>query len=122
MPNDKSPGPDGFTAEFYRSAWSVIKYGIMAGFNAFYRNACAYLYRLNGSLITLIPKGPDPKSPGDYRPISLIHSFAKLVAKLLANRLAPELDKLIDVNQSAFIKRRSIHDNFKYVEQPSCST
>lgn len=72
---------------------------------------------LNAPLITLLPKGPEPKQSGDYRPISLIHSFTKLVAKLLANHLAPELDRLIDINQSAFIKKRSIHDNFKFVEQ-----
>ena len=35
----------------------------------------------------------------------------------MANRLAPELDNLVGVNQSAFIKKRSIHDNFKFVEQ-----
>lgn len=39
-----------------------------------------------------------------------------LVGKLLPNRLVPELEHLIDVNQSAFIKKRSIHDNFKFVE------
>lgn len=38
------------------------------------------------------------------------------MAKLLANRLAAELERLVDVNQSAFIQKRSIHDNFKFVE------
>lgn len=33
----------------------------------------------------------------------------------MALRLAPELEALIDVNQSAFIQRRSIHDNFMFV-------
>ncbi|XP_022680012.1 uncharacterized protein LOC111256374 [Setaria italica] len=72
--------------------------------------------RLNTALITLVPKKWDAASLADYRPISLVHNFAKLVAKLLSNRLAPELHRLVDVNQSAFIKTRSIHDNFKFVE------
>lgn len=53
----------------------------------------------------------------DYRPITLVHSFAKLVSKLLANRLAPRLQELVGKNQSAFIKRRSILDNYKYVQR-----
>jgi hypothetical protein len=39
-----------------------------------------------------------------------------LFAKLLANRLAPLLDSLVSKCQSAFIKKRSIHDNFLYVQ------
>jgi len=53
----------------------------------------------------------------DFRPISLIHSFAKLVTKLLANRLAPLLPSLISANQSAFVRGRKIHDNFILVQQ-----
>jgi hypothetical protein len=116
LPKDKAPGPDGFNAEFYLSAWPVIKRDVMEAFNAFYGTDKGQFHRLNGALITLLPKKDDPRRPGDYRPISLIHSFAKLVAKLLANRVAPELQHLVAVNQSAFIKNRTIHDNFKFVE------
>lgn len=116
LPVDKSPGPDGFTAEFYRVAWGIIKQDIMKAFDYFYETNRGQLHKLNGALITLLPKKPDARSPADYRPISLIHSFAKLLAKVLANRLAPYLQQLVAINQSAFIKTRSIHDNFKLVE------
>jgi hypothetical protein len=46
-----------------------------------------------------------------------VHSFAKLVTKILANRLAPHMDKLVSTNQSAFIKGRFIQDNFMMVQQ-----
>jgi hypothetical protein len=65
----------------------------------------------------LIPKKRNPISVSDYRPICLTHNFSKIISKLLANRLIPELDQLISVNQTAFIKRRCIHDNFVYVQQ-----
>jgi hypothetical protein len=53
----------------------------------------------------------------DFRPISLVHSFAKLVAKLLATRLALRMPKLVSAKQSAFIRGRCIHDNFVLVRQ-----
>jgi hypothetical protein len=40
----------------------------------------------------------------NFRPISLIHSFGKLITKCLANHLAAVLDQLVQNNQSAFIK------------------
>jgi len=42
---------------------------------------------LNSVYITLLPKKDDAASIRDFRPISLVHSFAKLITKLLANRL-----------------------------------
>jgi hypothetical protein len=52
----------------------------------------------------------------DYRPIRLIHSFSKLITKCLAKRLAGVLDARVLRNQSAFIKGRRIHDNFRNVQ------
>ena len=52
----------------------------------------------------------------DFRPISLIHAIAKLISKMMAARLAPHMRKLVSNAQSAFIKTRSIHDNFLYVK------
>jgi len=76
-----------------------------------------HLELLNSAYLTLIPKKLDALEAKDYRPISLVHSFAKLVTKLLANRLAPLLNTLVATNQSAFIRGRCIHDNFMLVQQ-----
>jgi mannosylglycoprotein endo-beta-mannosidase len=45
-----------------------------------------------------------------------MHSVAKILCKVLAIRLAPEFHRLISQSQSAFIKGRSIQDNFLYVK------
>ena len=39
---------------------------------------------LNEALITLLPKKQDASALSDYRPISLIHLIAKLIAKVLS--------------------------------------
>jgi hypothetical protein len=69
---------------------------------------------LNSANITLLPK--KAQVIGDYRPMSLMHSVAKIFGKILANRLAPHLDHLVSTCQSVFIKGRSIQDNFQYVQ------
>ena len=63
-----------------------------------------------------MPKKADARAVGDYRPVSLIHSLSKIFSKLLANRLAPVLPTLVSKCQSAFVQKRSIHDNFMHVQ------
>jgi mannosylglycoprotein endo-beta-mannosidase len=64
----------------------------------------------------LLPKKEGAEEIVDYRPISLIHAIAKIIAKMLSIRLGPYMDSLVSNAQSAFIKKRSIHDNFLYVK------
>lgn len=71
---------------------------------------------VNQALIFLLPKRPDAKELKDFRPVSLIHSLGKLIAKVLASRLAPKLPDLLGLHQSAFVKGRCLHDNFLMVQ------
>lgn len=89
----------------------------MAALLAIQRGHVSKFKLLNTAFITLLPKKVDALLVKDYRPISLIHSFAKLVSKILATRLAPLLPSMVSINQSAFVKGRSIQDNFLMVQQ-----
>ena len=117
MPSDKAPGPDGFTGKFYKTCWVVIKGDLMAALQAVWGKNFRNLWMLNSAYITLIPKKTEVDQVKDFRPISLVHRFAKLVTKMLANRLASHLDQMVSPNQSAFIKKRFIQDNFMLVQQ-----
>ncbi|WVZ50043.1 hypothetical protein U9M48_001341 [Paspalum notatum var. saurae] len=112
LPMDKPPGPDGFTCRFYKVCWDMIKGDMMEALLAVQRGHVFKFSLLNSAFITLFPKKVDALQVKDYILISLIHSFAKLVAKLLANWLAPPLPNLVSINQSAFVKQRSIQENF----------
>jgi hypothetical protein len=70
------------------------------------------LHLLNQAYVVLIPKKQNATKVNDCRPISLIHSFAKILSKLLAIRLGSKLNQLISISQ-----KRCIHDNFVFVQQ-----
>jgi hypothetical protein len=114
LAGDKAPGPDGYIGIFLKIAWSLIKGDFMCAIDYFHTQHSQHLSHLNTTHLVLISKKADAVQVTDFRPISLTHSFAKLLSKLLANRLAPELNSLVSWAQSAFIKKRSIQDNFLY--------
>jgi hypothetical protein len=115
LPNEKALGPDGFTNDFYKQCWQIIKMDVVNAFNAFYIHHNGALDHLNRAQVVLLPKTEIAMEPKDFRPISLIHSFAKLLTKVLAIRLAGYINKLVSSAQSAFIKKRCIQENFMYV-------
>lgn len=117
LPMDKAPGPDGFTGRFYKVCWETIKLDIMHAVGALHGGDSRKLHLLNSAFMVLIPKKEDATQVRDYRPISLVHSFAKLITKVMANRLAGRLGEIVASNQSAFVKGRSLHDNFALVQQ-----
>ncbi|GJV59705.1 RNA-directed DNA polymerase, eukaryota, reverse transcriptase zinc-binding domain protein [Tanacetum coccineum] len=103
--SDKSPGPNGFTFAFYKKFWDILKDDVMGFVQDFFRTGI--LPRgCNTSFITLILKVPNPMVISDFRPISLIGAQYKIIAKVLANRLARVIDSVISQEQSAFIKNR----------------
>ena len=115
MPLDKAPGPDGYTVAFFRSCWNIIKEDMMRVIDAFSELSVNNFNIMNTANIALLPKIEGPDSISDFRPISLIHVIPKIIAKAMALRLRPRMNDLISTSQSAFIKSRSIHDNFLYV-------
>ncbi|KAL0440100.1 UNVERIFIED_CONTAM: hypothetical protein Slati_2493000 [Sesamum latifolium] len=69
------------------------------------------LRQLNHSIIALVPKSEHSPTVADYRPISCCNMIYKAIMKIIADRLAPILEHLIDRSQAAFVGGRSITDN-----------
>jgi hypothetical protein len=99
MPSNKSPGPDGFTNEFYKFYLQDLKPDLLALFRAWH-DQTVNLSGVNLAYIALLPKREDPQEIKDYRPISLQHSIPKLIAKVMANRLQPKINTLVDSMQT----------------------
>ncbi|RVW30136.1 putative mitochondrial protein [Vitis vinifera] len=58
----------------------------------------------HSTFLVLIPKKGGVEDLGDFRPISLLGSLYKLMAKVLANRLKKVLDKVVSGDQNAFVR------------------
>jgi hypothetical protein len=116
LPNEKAPRLDGMTGLFYKKTQGIIKADVMCAFNAFWSLDSRSFNHLNDAFIILLKKKDHPIEIRDYRPISFIHSFSKIITKCLAKRLAGVLDGLVMRNQSAFIRGCCIHDNFREVQ------
>ena len=113
MKNQKSPGSDGLTTEFYKLFWNDIK--------QFYINSINYSYQ-NGeltelqkqSIISLIPKSDkDTLFLENWRPISLLNVDYKITTKAIANRVKKVLPKIIHNSQTGFLKGRYIGENIR---------
>jgi hypothetical protein len=64
--------------------------------------------------MVLIPKKPAAVDVDSFRPICLQNCSLKILSKVLTKRLQGEIPKLININQTGFIRGRSISDTFVY--------
>ncbi|KAL0283514.1 UNVERIFIED_CONTAM: Retrovirus-related Pol polyprotein from type-1 retrotransposable element R2 [Sesamum radiatum] len=106
----KAPGPDGYSAGFFKAAWSVIGEEVTQALLDFFRTG-RLLKQINATLISLIPKVNSPSVVAEFRPISCCNVLYKAVTKILVQRMRSILHTLISPSQNAFVPGRSIGDN-----------
>ncbi|RVW99041.1 Transposon TX1 uncharacterized 149 kDa protein [Vitis vinifera] len=106
---DKAPGPNGFTMAFWLFCWDVVKIEIMGFFREFHERG-KFVKSLNATFLVLVLKKGGAEDLKDFRPISLVGSLYKLLAKVLANRIKKVMGKVISESQNAFVEDRQILD------------
>jgi len=111
--NGKSPGTDGLPIEFYKIFWNNIKDLILDSFSYSYENKNMTISQKQSIITLLSKKDNDTRLFKNWRPISLLHVDYKIMTKCIATRLKVVLTKIINENQSGFIKGRYIGDNIR---------
>jgi len=109
--NNKSPGTDGLSVDFYKVFWKKIKHLLLRSYNEAFNEGTLSITQRQGLLSLLPKKGKDPLNLNNWRPISILNHDQKVLTKALANRVKPCLDKCITSEQTGFVSERYIGEN-----------
>ena len=114
MENNKSPGIDGLTSNFYKHFWPILGPDITQVFNYCFQYGLLTRTQRRG-IITLIFKKGDRTKLQNWRPITLLTTDYKILPKALATRLTNVLPTIINSDQTACIPGRTINDNLSLI-------
>ena len=115
MKNNKSPGSDGLSVEFYKTFSPQIKNDLIDSLNLAYDNGTLSTTQKR-SILSLLFKKNDKHLLKNWRPISLLNTDYKILAHVLANRLKTVINQLIHTDQNGYIKGRNIGFNIRLIQ------
>ena len=104
-----APGIEGYSYRFITKFWYIFKIPFF--------NCCSYSLA-EGTLpdsfrtaqIKLIPKKGDPSLIKNWRPISLLSNFYKILSRALNNRLKKVVNRVLSRSQKGFKPSRQLHE------------
>ena len=113
--NDKTPGPDGLSADFYKVFWGLLKEPFFEMLRAA-RNQNKIHKNMKEGILNLIPKAnKDPRLLKNLRPITILNTDYKLIEKCISNRIKPCLSHIIHNDQTGFMSNRRISTNIRKI-------
>jgi len=113
LPNNKTPGSDGFTSDFYKFFWKDIKQFVYNSFKYSFESGELSIDQRR-AILTLLPKpNKDIRFLKNWRPISLLNTDNKILTKLLATRLQKVIQQIVKDDQVGYIKNRFIGENIR---------
>ena len=119
MGNNKSPGSDGFTKEFYLAFFNDLNQYLVESLNFSLVNG-EFSSSQKQAVITLIKrKDQDKWILKNWRPISLINVDIKIASKALALRVRNVMHELVHSNQTAYVKNCYISELIRIVDDIS---
>ena len=113
MKPNKVAGLDGLNKEFYVHFWKELKPPLW-NMIQFVLNRQELGYSCRTGVISLLPKkNKDPRIIRNLRPLTLLNTDYKIIAKVLATCLKKVLPSIIGQQQTGFMEGRSIHSNLR---------
>lgn len=110
MKDNKSPGVDGLSKEFYINFWDVIGTHLLEVIKEMLtiRKMCQ---SMREGIISLVHKKGDPKDLSNYRPITMLCVDYKIISKVITNRLTNVMPHLVGNDQTCGMRGRRISWN-----------
>ncbi|KAL9983067.1 hypothetical protein ACROYT_G005195 [Oculina patagonica] len=108
--NNKTPGNDGLSVEFYKVFWPEIGRNLVDSLNFSYRHGELSTTQKEAVITLIEKKNRDRRLIKNWRPISLVNVDVKIGSKAISKRLEKVLPHIIHYDQNAFVKGRTIFD------------
>ena len=108
MDNDKSPGNDGITKEFYITFWDTVKELLCASIQQSFLAGELSTSQKQAIIKLIEEKDRDKKFIKNWRSISLLNDDEKLISRVLASRLKSVISLIVNENQVAYVNNRFI--------------
>ena len=114
--NNKSPGNDGLTKEFYCTFWDDIKDTIMKSLKESKQLKYLCASQRQAVIKLLEKQSKDIRYISNWRPISLLNFDLKLISESLATRVKKVFSNLIDARQTAYVNERFIVESGRLID------
>ena len=108
IPNNKSPGNNGLTKEFYETFWDELKDSFINSIKLTYHKKALSTSQRQAVIKLIEKKDRDKTLLKNWKTISLLNVDLKIISKAFASRLKTVLPSITSLKQAAYIERRFI--------------
>ena len=115
MGNNKSPGNDGLSKEFYICFFNEIHSYLLQALNMSFREGQLSSSQRQAVIVLIEKKDKDKRFLKNWRPISLINVDAKIASKAIALRIKKVIGNLVHCDQTAYVCKRNIGESVRLI-------
>ena len=113
--NNKSPGCDRLTTEFYRAFWNIISTYTVNSFNYAFNAGNLSISQRQGIISVIPKKKKDTQYLKNWRPVTLLNVDYKIATKTIALRIEKALPHLINPSQTGYVKGGLLGESIRLI-------
>ncbi|KAL9951638.1 hypothetical protein ACROYT_G044340 [Oculina patagonica] len=111
----KCPGSDGLSVEFYLRFWSMLGEELVQSLNYGFEHQHLNITQKQGIIKVIPKKRKDKLYLENWRPLTLLNVDYKIATKAIAHRISNVLPKIINDDQTGYVKERYIGQNIRLI-------